>query len=146
MLSSLIELLHAEACSLVVLKNGHVSTYFKKGVRDLIWLIDNQPDNLHGAMVADKVVGKAAAGLMIVAQVAEVYADVMSKPAILLFEEQAIPYSYQQIVDAIEIPEGDTRCPLEQIVSKAHTAEEIEKLLRTHFIEMSINNKTEKIK
>ena len=93
MLSSLIELLHAEACSLVVSKNGHVSTYFKKGVRDLIWLIDNQPDNLHGAMVADKVVGKAAAGLMIVAQVAEVYADVMSKPAILLFEEQAIPYS-----------------------------------------------------
>ena len=39
-------------------------------------------------------------------------------------------------VERIVIPEGDQRCPLEQIVAPAHTAVQVETLLRQHFAEM----------
>ena len=135
----LIEILRREACSLVVeTATGDVTTYNKPGVRDLVWLLDNEPERLRGAMVADKVVGKAAAGLMVQGGVGEVYADVMSRLALPLLNEAGIPYSYGELVERIVIPEGDDRCPLEKIVSEATTAQEVETMLRQHFAEMQI--------
>ena len=115
-----------------------VMTYNKKGVRDLVWLLDNEPERLQDAKVADKVVGKAAAGLMVQGGVAEVYADVMSRLALPLLDKANIPYSYGELVERIVIPEGDDRCPLEKIVSEATTAQEVETMLRQHFAEMQI--------
>ena len=132
-MKSLKEILRETGCSLVVESHGEVRTYDKKGVRDLIWLLDNEPERLHGARLADKVVGKAAAGLMVQGGVNEVYAEVMSRLAIPLLDHAGITYTYGQLVDRIVIPEGDTRCPLEQIVTPAETAQEVEQLLREHF-------------
>ena len=130
-------LLHSQACSLVVENtDGEVTTYSKKGVRDLVWLLDNEPERLQDARIADKVVGKAAAGLIVRGGAREVYADVMSRLALPLFDEAGIPYTYGELVDRIVIPEGDDRCPLERIVSEARTATEVENLLRQHFAEM----------
>ena len=141
MLEILIERLHNQQCSLVVMHNGIISTYHKKGVRDLMWLIDHEPSTLQGAILADKIIGKAAAGLMVNAGVSEVYGDVVSKKAIPLFEEAGIPYSYATVVDRIVIPKGDDRCPLEEIVDVADTPEVVEQLLRAHFEEMQrLNN------
>ena len=127
------EILHETGCSLVVESRDEVRTYDKKGVRDLIWLLDNEPKRLHGARLADKVVGKAAAGLMVQGGASEVYAEVMSRLATPLLDRAAITYTYGQLVDRIVIPEGDIRCPLEQIVTPAETALEVEQLLREHF-------------
>lgn len=127
------EILRETGCSLVVDSHDEVRTYDKKGVRDLIWLLDNEPERLHGARLADKVVGKAAAGLMVQGGASEVYAEVMSRLATPLLDCAGITYTYGQLVDRIVIPEGDTRCPLEQIVTPAETALEVEQLLREHF-------------
>lgn len=127
------EILRETGCSLVVESRDEVRTYDKKGVRDLIWLLDNEPERLHGARLADKVVGKAAAGLMVQGGASEVYAEVMSRLATPLLDHAGITYTYGQLVDRIVIPEGDTRCPLEQIVTPAETALEVEQLLREHF-------------
>lgn len=133
MMKRLIEILTATGCSLVVENRGEVQTYGKKGVRDLVWLLDNEPWRLRGARVADKVVGKASAGLLVQSDVREVYAQVMSRLATPLLDQAGIAYSYGELVDHIIIPEGDTRCPLEQIVTPAVTAHEVEQLLREHF-------------
>lgn len=145
-MNALKDILHSQNCSLVVRSgDGEVTTYDKKGVRDLVWLLDNEPERLRNAKVADKVVGKAAAGLMVQGGVAEVYADVMSRLALPLLDKANIPYSYGELVERIVIPEGDDRCPLEKIVSEATTAQEVETMLRQHFAEMqALRSKTSK--
>lgn len=138
-MNALKDILHSQNCSLVVRsQDGEVTAYNKKGVRDLVWLLDNEPERLRGAMVADKVVGKAAAGLMVQGGVGEVYAEVMSRLALPLFDQANIPYTFGELVDKIVIPKGDDRCPLEKIVSEATTAQEVETMLRQHFAEMQI--------
>lgn len=135
----LIDILHSSACSLVVrAQSDEVTTYDKKGVRDLVWLLDNEPERLHHAQIADKVIGKAAAGLIVQGGVTEVYADVMSRLALPLLNASDISYSYGELVDRIVIPEGDDRCPLESIVAEAQTAPQVEDLLRAHFREMAL--------
>lgn len=135
-IEKLIDLLHKERCSLVVGDaQGNTRTFWQKGVRDLEYLLDHEPATLKEAAVADKVVGKAAAGMMAYGGVAEVYADVLSRKAIPLLDANNIKYSSARLVDQIIIPEGDTRCPLEKIVAPAKTAEETVRLLRRHFAE-----------
>lgn len=129
------QILKDTGCSLVVEKDGETTTYNKKGVRDLVWLLDNEPERLCDAQIADKVVGKAAAGLMVQGRVREVYAEVMSQQALPLFDEAGIPYTYGILVEHIAAPE-DGRCPLEKIVAHATTAKEVEVTLRQHFEEM----------
>ncbi|MBQ9218361.1 MAG: DUF1893 domain-containing protein [Muribaculaceae bacterium] len=133
MLEQLIEILREQNCSLVVECRGEVRTYHKKGVRDLVWLLDHEPWRLKGALVADKVVGKASAGLLAQGGVSAVYAQVLSRLATPLLDHAGIAYRYGELVDRIVIPDGDTRCPLEQIVAPAHDAPEVERCLRQHF-------------
>ncbi len=141
-MEQLISILHREGCSLVVRsKTGEVTSYHKKGVRDLIWLLDNEPERLYKARIADKVIGKAAAGLLIQGGVAEVYADVMSRLALPLLDASGINYSYGELVDRIVIPDGDDRCPLERIVAEVQTAGEVETMLRRHFKEVQTKQK-----
>ena len=82
------------------------------------------------------MIGKAAASLLVRGGVVEVYADVLSHRALPLFESSGVVYSCGQLVASIVIPEGDSRCPLEQIVGAAQTVDEAESLLRQHFMEM----------
>lgn len=136
-MKQLIERLHQEDCSLVILSSeGEITSYNKKGVRDLIYLLDHEPERLKNAILADKVIGKAAAGLIIRGGVREVYAEVMSRLALPLLTTAKISYQYATLVDRIIIPDGDDRCPLETIVAEADNAEEVESLLRSHFQEM----------
>ena len=88
---------------------------------------------LHGAVIADKVIGKAAAAMVVVGGVKELYAEVMSTKAIPFLEEAGIAYTYGTLVDTIKEEGG--RCQLEKITAPATTPEETVALLRTHFEE-----------
>ena len=132
-MQQLIEILRREKCSLVVKNHDIVTTYSKPGVRDLEYLLDHDPEMLHGATIADKVIGKAAAAMVVVGGVKELYAEVLSKKAIPFLEEAGIVYTYGTLVDTIK-EEGD-RCQLEKITAPATTPEETVALLRTHFEE-----------
>ena len=132
-MQQLIEILRREKCSLVVKNHGIVTTYSKPGVRDLEYLLDHDPEMLHGATIADKVIGKAAAAMVVVGGVKELFAEVMSKRAIPFLEEAGIAYTYGTLVDTIK-EEGD-RCQLEKITAPASTPEETVALLRAHFEE-----------
>ena len=141
MTHDIIDLLHSTQCSLVVSNGGRVATFYKKGVRDLEDLLNNDPEFLKGACIADKVTGKAAAGMAAVGGVKEIYADVMSRKAVPLLEENHINYSCGTMVDAIVVPAGDTRGPLEKIVEPASTAQQVVDLLKAHFTEMQNRKK-----
>lgn len=137
-MQALIDILHTQCCSLVLLdKQRQVRTFNQKGVRDLNHLLTHEPDALRGAMAADKVIGKAAAGMIVVGGVQQLYAEVLSRQALPLLDAAAISYSYGTLVDRIVMAEGEQRCPLEQIVEPANTAKEVVRLLQDHFREMA---------
>lgn len=109
----LIELLHQEQCSCVIWSKGEIYKGHNRGVADLYRLLQEEPERLSGAWIADKVVGKAAAALMIAGGVECVYADTMSRHALELFEQTDIRVTYGALTDHIINRAGTGWCPLE---------------------------------
>lgn len=100
----------------VLYKDGTLYTSTERGVAPMLEFIDSGT-NLRGFSAADKVIGKAAAMLFCHAEVAEVYADVMSKAAADFLSERNIPFSYGELTDKIINRRGDGICPMEQVTA-----------------------------
>lgn len=81
MMNQLVDKLHNEQLSLVILHEGSVITYHGHGVRTLYHILDNEPELLLGAKVAIAAVGHTAAKAMAEGGVAEVWADYISHQA-----------------------------------------------------------------
>lgn len=137
-MEEIIELLHREQCSCVI-ANGDIRTFRQRGVADLYELLNREPEFLQGASIADKVIGKAAAALMILGGVKEIYADVISEPALALLREAAVEVSFGQAVDHIINRTQTGWCPLETICYQIKSAPEILPLIR-EFIERKPSN------
>ena len=115
-MKQLIEILHGEGLTLVVKsKNGELHRFTQRGVKDLLTLVSERPEVLHGALIADKAVGKAAAACMVVGGVSQVHADVMSEPALDLLQTHGVVAEYGQLVDHIINRAGDGWCPMERL-------------------------------
>lgn len=118
------ELLETEGCSCVV-RNGNETRIFReRGVKDLLRLLREHPECLRGAVIADKVVGKAAAALMILGGVEEVFARVISRPARTLFLTTGIRVNYIEQVPHIINRAQTGWCPLETRCFTLQTPEE----------------------
>ncbi len=138
-MARVINALYGNSCSLVVAStDGALATYYRQGVRDLMYLLENEPALLRGATIADKVIGRAAAGIVAMAGVRRIYAAVLSDKAIPVLEEAGIDYVWGRRVKAIVIPKGDNRCPLEQITANEHSPAEIVAALRHHWQQLAI--------
>ncbi len=112
-----------------VIGNGEIRTFTNSGIDDLLRIYTTEPSLLKGALVADKVVGRAAASVMIMGGVSEVYADTLSKPARAMLNRARIVVSCKNLVPAIKNKRGDGMCPLELKCRKAKTPEECLKVL-----------------
>ena len=111
----LTDMLHRGAYSCVIRKGDVTRTFHQRGVADLWQLCQDGEHFLQGARIADKVIGKGAAALMIHGGVAEVYADVISHPALALLQEHGIEVSYREVTDRIVNRRGDGLCPVETL-------------------------------
>ncbi len=124
MTSELTELLHQGPHSLVVRQGETVRCFDNRGVADLHSLLAEEPQLLRGATVADKVVGKAAASLMMLGGVTELYADVISDLALELLQQSPMAVHYTQRVDHIINRAHTGWCPMETRCRECRTAEE----------------------
>ncbi len=114
--------LHAEGCTCVARQDGRLYTATERGIRPLMqWL---ESDILHGAVLADKVIGKAAAFLLEKGGVTAIYADVISVPAAEVLERADIPYSFRTKVPYIQNRTGNGMCPMESAVLSVKDADE----------------------
>lgn len=120
----LIEILHDGNHSCVIRNHSIIRTFDQKGIRDLLMLLNSEPEFLHGADVADKVVGKAAASIIIVGGVKRIYTDLISEGAKAILEENGIEVSYSTIVPYIKKADLSAMCPMEALTLNAATAEE----------------------
>lgn len=119
----LVELLHTGGHTLVV-RNGGIRTFDGRGIADLYRLLREEPELLRGAHVADKVVGKAAASLLIGGGVTRVHAILMSEQATDLFRTADIEVEYDRIVPYIANRSNTGWCPMELCCKDCRTAEE----------------------
>ncbi len=120
----IIKLLTEKDCSCVIGKNGTVRCFYERGVRDLYALLTNEPEFLEGAYIADKVVGKAAASLMILGKIAGLYARTISQHAIALLQDSTIQVEYGTSVPHIINRSKTDWCPLEKRCLPLQTPEE----------------------
>ncbi len=121
------KMLHEGKHSLVIkTKEGERFAFDGSGISDLLQLLHRSPDILAEAKVADKVVGKAAAALMILGGVKIVFADIISLPALELFASAApdIDVTYNNKVEYIVNRTQTGWCPMELATKDAETPEE----------------------
>lgn len=78
------------------------------------WLAEGK--NLTGYSAADRIVGRAAAMLFILAGVKEVYSEVMSRGAVSELERAGVACSWGTLTDRIRNRAGDGPCPMDRAV------------------------------
>ncbi len=123
------KMLHEGKHSLAIrTKEGETFVFDGPGISDLLRLLQEQEssDVLAEAEVADKVVGKAAAALMIMGGVKAVFADTISLPALELFASAApdVEVTYDIKVEYIVNRTQTGWCPMELATKEAKTPEE----------------------
>ena len=101
--------------TIAVVSVDDVFTSHERGVKPLLHLLSEKKGFLKGASVADKVIGKAAALLMVLGEIKEVHTLIISEPAIKVFEKYNIPCFYDKKVDRIVNRTGDGLCPMETL-------------------------------
>lgn len=125
-MEELVRSLHEKNASLAVRsRSGAVSFHYGRGVSDLARLINRQPEILQDAEVADKVVGKGAAALMIKAGVKNVHGDVVSNAAMELFKMYGTGISYDSLVPHIINRKKDGQCPVETLCGDCTDIDEL---------------------
>ena len=110
--------LYKKGLTLAIVKKGAV--LFETGshrISGFLGAIEQLGATLEGASVADRVVGKAIALLCVYAKISEVYAEVLSRQAKAVFEENGIPCLWKELADNILDLNRSGVCPFEKAAS-----------------------------
>lgn len=128
-MDEIIKILHEGDYSCVIKNGNEVKTYTKRGVSDLFELCESKDNFLNGAIIADKVVGKGAAALMIKGGIKSVYADTISSPAIELLHAHNIETDFREETSRIMNRRKDGLCPVETLCLNLLSIEEMYKAI-----------------
>jgi hypothetical protein len=107
--------LYEEELTLIIVKNGKV--LFETGshrISGFLGAVEQLGAGLEGASVADRVAGKAVALLCVYAKIEEVYAEILSRKAKVVFEENGIRHEWKMLVDNILDLNKSGVCPFEK--------------------------------
>ena len=100
----------------VLVKDGVSFRSEYRGVSPILEKL-REPDNtMKGAYVADRVIGKAAALLLVLGEIDSLYAAVISDYAAKVLDDHGISYEYAKIVPNIINRTGTDMCPMEKWV------------------------------
>ena len=99
----------------IVTRDGTRYESRNRGVAPLLELVERLGKALREAVLADKVIGRAAALLTVGAGFRRVYARVLSEPARQVLETAEIPVEWGRLVAGIRNREKDGPCPMEAL-------------------------------
>lgn len=105
-----------EAGLIVLQKDAVVFESTSSGIRAALQLHDSQPELLRGAVVVDRIIGRAAAMVFADGGAAAIYGDVMSFGARDDLEAADIEWQAGKLVQIIINRQGTGMCPMEQTV------------------------------
>ena len=120
-----IELAHSlllrEKLNLVIVKEGQVLFSSRGGgLEPFFQAVVRLGDSLHGAAIADKIVGSAVAMLCLYAQIASVYAALASTGALAMLREKGVTITNKNEVPHILNYDGTDFCPFEKLALSAN--------------------------
>lgn len=130
----MLDMLNEQGLSLLVFNHGELTTHANRGVQDLLQLISEQPERLQGAVVADKIIGKAAAAIMATGGVREVHTNIICTPAKQLFEQQGILVFATEEVPMILNRDRSSMCPIDTQIADIESIEECVAILQTRLV------------
>lgn len=120
-----IGLLQKNAVSCIIVQNGEiVHTADGRGVKPIMHVLETEPALLSGAVVIDKIIGKAAAMLLHKGGASYVYGETMSVAGYAYLQAKGIHAEFGRCIDVISNREGNGICPLERSVLKIDDPEE----------------------
>lgn len=124
-LSKAAGILEKEQKSCVILSgNGLVRVSDAIGIKPLMAELRADKNAFQNAVIADKVVGKAAALLAVSGKADAVFGIVMSDGAVSVLEKYQIPFAFEKRVPYIENRTKDGMCPMEQTVQSMEDPKE----------------------
>jgi Domain of unknown function (DUF1893). len=132
-MEEIIHLLHQGGYSCVI-ANNEIRTFTQRGIADLYDLLIHDAAFLTGASIADKVIGKAAAALIVIGGIKKVYTDVISSSALTLLRNAKVEVTFGQMVPFIQNRDQTGWCPMEKKCYQKESAESILVLIK-EFIE-----------
>ena len=110
--------------------NGEIREFHRQGVIDLFTLLTEEPQMLLGAQIADRVIGRGAALLMVKGRVQEVFACVISKLALDILQQAGIPTTYATLQPHIINRTGTDICPVEKLTASTDDPDEAYELIK----------------
>ncbi len=111
--------------SCVINNAGDIRCFSQRGVADLYQLYCCEPQYLRGAIIADKIVGKGAAALMVAGGVESLYTHTISQGANELLACHGIKVESGRVVDHIINRSRDGWCPIEKLCRDLDNTDEI---------------------
>lgn len=117
---------------LSIVKSGNrVLQSRSPGLSSLMAAIEKERRSLRGASAADKVIGKAAAMLLVYSEVKRVYAILASEDATATLERFHIPFESEKTVAMILNRNRTSSCPFETLVQDVEDPHEAFERLRS---------------
>jgi hypothetical protein len=120
------EILKKKTLSLVIVKDSN--SLFESnasGIDGLLQAIEDLGNNIIASSIADKVVGRAAALLIIYSDIKEVYTTFLGEEGFRLLKEHNILVEYENLVPTILDREGKNMCPFEKFAMTINLKEEV---------------------
>ena len=112
-----LEILEKTENSLMIYKEGEL--FFEsdlKGIRPHLKAINELGSELEGTLMVDKILGRAAAFLVIYSKAGEAISAVLSTPGKQVLDKYGLKYSYREEVPHIKLENGVIYCPFERMV------------------------------
>ncbi len=111
------KLINNKKASCIIIKNNKIiRTENSHGINSLILIYENEPQILKDSFVVDKIIGKAAAMIIVLSGAKKVYGKSMSTAAFDYLEKHGCKADYGEKIDVISNRAGNGICPLENAV------------------------------
>ena len=112
-----LDVLERSGNSLMIYKNGKL--LFESdlgGIRPHLKAINEHGEALEGTLMVDKILGRAAAFLVVYSKAAEAITNIVSTPGKQVLEANHFKFSYNEEVAHIKMKTGVIFCPFESMV------------------------------
>jgi len=116
--------------SFVLIKNGKIIFKSKaKHLKPLIFCVKKYKKEMRGAVVFDKIIGRAAAILLAYAKVKEVWTPTVSRSGKAYLIKNKVKIGYIRLVSCIMNRKGNDLCPMEKLSQKMTKKDFLAKIL-----------------
>lgn len=124
------ELMDNDYTCVIVQRKDVIMTSVDRGVKPLIIYYETKKDMYISPVLADKVIGRAAALLAVLCGITAIYTTVISEEAKKVLDDNGIPVTYERIVPFIINRKGDGRCPMEELSAGVNQPVEMYKKIK----------------